>query len=78
MPPIHEQSNANAGIRRPRRRQPGETAARARAFRFMEVALSPRVLLIGGGLAFMVRAGAPPGVLCGAWELPDHVDALIG
>lgn len=34
----------------------------------MEVALSPRVLLIGGGLAFMVRAGAPPGVLCGAWE----------
>lgn len=46
----------NAGIRRPRRRQPGETAATARAFRFLEVALSPRMLLIGGGLAFMVRA----------------------
>lgn len=45
--------HANAGIRRPRRRQPGETAAKARAFRFLEVALSPRILVIGGGLAFM-------------------------
>ena len=44
------------GIRRPRRRQPGEGAATARAFRFLELALSPRMLLIGGGLAFMVRA----------------------
>lgn len=46
------------GIRRPRRRQPGEGAATARAFRFLEVALSPRVLMIGGGLAFMVRASS--------------------
>lgn len=44
-----------AGVERPRRR-PGErrsSGGAARAFRFLEIALSPRVLTIGTGLALM-------------------------
>lgn len=65
-----------AGVERSSRggqRAGGRSGARARAFRFLEIGLSPRVLMIGGGLCFMSYIAFGPrdpeedGMLVPAW-----------